>query len=56
MGLMYWLSENDTGKTAIVDAIRYVLRTQSAGILPWMKKILSPARQAQANDRTEDRM
>lgn len=29
-GLNVLVGENDTGKTAIVDAIRYVLRTQSA--------------------------
>ena len=28
-GLNVLIGENDTGKTAIIDAIRYVLRTQS---------------------------
>lgn len=46
-GLNVLVGENDTGKTAIVDAIRYVLRTQSAEYLPWMKKIfISPERLA----------
>lgn len=52
-GLNVLIGENDTGKTAIIDAIRYVLRTQSGEYFSFDEKDFFKSNTANANRATE---
>lgn len=52
-GLNVLIGENDTGKTAIIDAIRYVLHTQSGEYFSFDEKDFFKSNTANANRATE---
>lgn len=52
-GLNVLIGENDTGKTAIIDAIRYVLRTQSGEYFTIDEKDFFQSKDPEANRATE---
>ncbi|WP_282016546.1 ATP-dependent nuclease [Marinifilum flexuosum] len=49
-GVNVLVGENDSGKTAIIDAIRYVLKTQSQEFIQWEDKDFYKEKGAQRSD------
>lgn len=55
-GVNVLIGENDSGKTAIVDAIRYVLRTQSGEFIQFEDKDFYQEPDGNRKDEFQDRM